>query len=131
MSDEAIKPSGFDRDAYRSVRARTEEMKAAGARMITIVAKENDEGAIDLIYLFDLGGRFADFHFTILPEWEVDSVVDILPAARNMEREVVDLFGLHFKGVSPGLLLEPGKGVVAPLRRKKEEKGKEEVGTDG
>ena len=61
----------------------------------------------------------VNFRFTILPEWEVDSVVDIYKGALNMEREVVDLFGLRYKGVEPGLFLVLGKSPVAPLRKKR------------
>lgn len=107
----------FDREAFRSVRARTMDMVAQGGRMITIIARENDDESIELIYLFDLSGKVVDFRFTILPDWEVDSVSDIFKGAMNMEREVVDLFGLKYKGVQPGLLLVPGKNSVAPLRR--------------
>ena len=34
-----------------------------------------------------------------------------------MEREIVDMMGLHFKGIEGGLLLTPGKGIVTPLRK--------------
>jgi len=115
----------FDREAYRTVRARTQEMVADGARMITIVARENDDGTFELIYSFDRGGRMEAFRFTILPEWEVDSVADIFQGAMNMEREVVDLFGLSIKGVRTGLLLQLGKSPDAPLRRKKAAPDKE------
>ncbi len=98
--------------------------------MITIVARENDDGTIELIYVFDLRGRMVDFRFTILPDWEVDSVVDVYKGALNMEREIVDLFGLRYKGVQPGLLLVQGKNVVAPLRKRRvpEVKGDESDG---
>jgi Ni,Fe-hydrogenase III component G len=107
----------FDQDAYRSVRSRTAEMKSAQARMISIVAREDEDGTIELIYLFDRDGRMTDFRFRILPDWEIDSVADIIPGAMNMERELVDLFGLRYKGVKSGLLLEAGKSPLTPLRR--------------
>jgi NADH:ubiquinone oxidoreductase subunit C len=119
MTTDAAPVQEFDREAYRSVRARTQDLIAGGARMITIVARENDDGTIELIYMFDQGGKMVNFRFTILPDWEVDSVVDIYKGALNMEREVVDLFGLRFKGVQPGLFLVPGKSAVAPLRKKR------------
>lgn len=119
MTADIMPNQEFDREAFRSVRARTQEMIADGARMITIAARENDDGTIELIYLFDRGGQMVNFRFTILPEWEVDSVVNIYKGALNMEREVVDLFGLHYKGVEPGLFLVQGKSMVAPLRKKR------------
>lgn len=115
---EAAAPE-FDREAYLGVRERTREMIEAGARMIAIVARENEDGTIEMIYTFDRDQRVADFRFQILPEWEVDSVADLFRGALTLEREVVDLFGLRIKGVLPGIFLEEGKSPVAPLRRKR------------
>ncbi len=130
MTTDIMPNQEFDREAFRSVRAKTQELTSSGARMITIAARENEDGTIELIYLFDRAGHMVNFRFTILPEWEVDSVVDIYKGALNMEREVVDLFGLHYKGVQPGLFLVPGKSMVAPLRKKRaaEVKGGESNG---
>ena len=108
----------FDREAHRSGRERTREMIEAGARMIAIVARENDDGTLELIYVFDRGQKIVDFRFLILPEWEIDSVADLYKGALTLEREVVDLFGLHIKGAPPGIFLEKGKSPVAPLRKK-------------
>ena len=119
MTETASPEPVFDREAFRKVRLMTEERVRAGARLSAIIARENDDGTIELIYLFDQEGKITNFRFTIMPEWEVDSVVDVFKGALNLEREVVDLFGLRFKGVKPGLMLAAGKGVVAPLRRKK------------
>jgi ech hydrogenase subunit D len=109
-----------DREACRAVRERTAEMVGSGARMIAIVARENEDGTIELIYTFDREQRIVDFRFQILPEWEIDSVADIFKGALTLEREVVDLFGLRIKGVSPGIFLEAGKSPVAPLRRRRD-----------
>ena len=110
--------SEFDRKAYLEVRKRTREMLEAGARMIAIVALEREDGTIELIYAFDRDQGIVDFRFQVLPEWEIDSVADIFTGALTLEREVVDLFGLRYKGVPPGLFLEAGKSPVAPLRRR-------------
>lgn len=110
--------SEFDRKAYLEVRKRTREMVEAGARMIAIVALEREDGTIELIYTFDRDQGIVDFRFQVLPEWEIDSVADIFTGALTLEREVVDLFGLRYKGVPPGLFLEAGKSPVAPLRRR-------------
>ena len=116
--NETAKPD-FDREAHHGVRERTREMTEAGARMIAIVARENDDGTMELIYAFDRDQRIADFRFLILPEWEIDSVADLFKGALTLEREVVDLFGLHIKGVPPGIFLVKGKSPVAPLRKRK------------
>lgn len=108
----------IERNACLEVRKRTKEMVEAGARMIAIVALEREDGSIELIYSFDRQPGIVDFRFQILPEWEVDSVADIFTGALTLEREVVDLFGLKYKGVPPGLFLEAGKSPVAPLRRR-------------
>jgi NADH:ubiquinone oxidoreductase subunit C len=118
MTTDSMPIQEFDREAFRSVRARTQELISNGARMIMIVARENDDGTIELTYLFDRAGQLVNFRFVILPDWEVDSVVDIYKGALNLERELVDLFGLRFKGVRPGLLLVPGSK-VAPLRKQR------------
>ncbi len=119
MTADTVPIHEFDREAFRSVRVKVHEMIASGARMGGIIARENDDGTIELIYLFDRAGQMVNFRFVILPEWEVDSVVDIFKGALNLEREVVDLFGLHFKGVQPGLLLVLGMSNVAPLRKQR------------
>ena len=52
--------------------------------------------------------------------WELESVANTFEyyaGAVNMEREIVDMMGLHFKGIVGGMLLEPGKGIVTPLRK--------------
>lgn len=118
----------FDREAHRGVRDRTREMIGAGARMIAIVARENDDGTIELIYVFDRDQKVVDFRFQILPEWEIESVADIFKGALTLEREVVDLFGLNIKGAAPWIFLEPGKSPVAPLRRRKAPAGGDEDG---
>jgi NADH:ubiquinone oxidoreductase subunit C len=115
MSEEAA----LDQGPVREVRERVREMVSSGARMITIVAREDDDGTVELIYVFDRSGKVVDFRVRVLPEWELESVADIYKGALGMEREVVDLFGLRFKGVAPGLFLEEGRSPIAPLRRKK------------
>jgi hypothetical protein len=36
-------------------------MIEAGARMIAIVARENDDGTMEMIYVFDRDGKMVDF----------------------------------------------------------------------
>jgi Ni,Fe-hydrogenase III component G len=111
----------FDHEAHKSIRAKVETMRSAGARLIAIIAQENENGTIDLHYTFDQKDAIVDIPLTILPEWEMDSVADIYAGAMNMERENIDLFGLRFKGQVPGLLLDAGKSMVSPLRKKQVE----------
>ncbi|MDW5561724.1 MAG: NADH-quinone oxidoreductase subunit C [Methanomassiliicoccus sp.] len=112
-------PPDFDREAYRGLRKMVGQMIDSGARMIAIVARERDDGVMELIYVFDRDRRLADLRFLILPEWEIDSVADLYKGALTLEREIVDLFGLRIKGVRPGLFLVEGKSPVAPLRKRK------------
>ena len=42
---------------------------------------------------------------------------DMFPGAKNFEREIIDLFGLKFKGVEGGLLIMPSANIIAPLRK--------------
>lgn len=115
------KETDIDRDGHLMVRERVRELLYAGARMIGIVVREREDGALELIYIFDRGGRIASFRFAALPEWEIDSVADLFPGALTAEREAVDLFGVKFKGVQPGLFLVEGRSPVTPLRRSRHE----------
>lgn len=103
--------------AYLAVRDRVRELIDADARMIGIVVREKEDGEMELIYLFDRGGRMEDFRFSVLPDQEIDSVADLFPGALSLEREAVDMFGLNFKGVRPGMFLVEGRSPVAPLRK--------------
>ncbi len=118
----------FDREAYRQVRSRFQGLVDAGGRFIALVVRDQG-GTLELIYAFDLGHKVESFRFTVLPEWEIDSVAEIYPGAMVAEREAVDLFGVKFKGVLPGVFLEKGRSPTEPLR-KRPAAGKE-VGSDG
>lgn len=107
----------FDAEAYKGIHGMAEQMMASGARLVAVIAQDNGDGTLQLIYLFDSGGKLTDRRYTILPDWEVDSVSDVYSGAVNMERESVDLLGVKFKGITPGLLLVPGKSEVTPLRK--------------
>ncbi len=116
----------FDREAYKGIHARAEEMRAAGARLITIIARDNGDGTIELLYIYDREGRIVDYRYIILPEWEIETIADVYSGAVNLERENVDLFGLRFRDKAPGLLLVPGKSMVNPLRKSQVEKMRKE-----
>jgi ech hydrogenase subunit D len=106
----------FDRTAYLRVHDDARDMRARGARLITIAGRDVGDGTFELIYAYDLEGKVVDHRFTVLPDWEVDTITDVYSGAMNMERENIDLLGLRFKGMQPGLLLVPGSK-VAPLRK--------------
>jgi hypothetical protein len=111
----------FDRDAFHDVRSRFKSFLDAGDRFIGLVVRESEGGMLELIYVFDKGGKVADFRFSVLPDWEIDSVADLYPGAMTAEREAVDLFGVKFKGVRPGLFLVEGKSPPEPLRKRQDE----------
>ena len=93
------------------------DLKFPKPRLITIIANDNADGTFELIYGFHYNNQYTDVRFTVKGEDELESLSSYYAGAVNMEREVVDMMGLHFKGIKGGLLLEPGKGIVAPLRK--------------
>ena len=105
----------------RGVRGMAGGMKGRGARLISVIGRDRGDDTIELMYLFDEGGAMVDRRFVVPAEQEIDSISDIYAGAANMERENIDLLGMRFKGLEPGLLLVPGKSVHAPLRKRPEE----------
>lgn len=103
------------------VRSMANEMMVKGARLISVIGRDRGDGTIELIYLFDESGVMTDHRYIVLADQEIDSISDIYVGATNMERENIDLLGMRFKGLEPGLLLVPGKSVHAPLRKRPEE----------
>jgi NADH:ubiquinone oxidoreductase subunit C len=96
-------------------------MDRAVARLISITAVDKADGTYELIYTFQDKSELVNIRFAIQEEWEIDSIADMYPGALNFEREIIDLFGLKFKGVKGGLVLVPESGVVNPLRKKRAE----------
>jgi NADH:ubiquinone oxidoreductase subunit C len=86
-------------------------------RLITIVANDNADGTFELIYAFHYNNQYTEVRYIVKEDDELESLSSHYAAAINMEREVVDMLGLHFKGIEGGLLLDPAKGIVAPLRK--------------
>jgi NADH:ubiquinone oxidoreductase subunit C len=86
-------------------------------RLITIIPIDNADGTFELIYAFHYNNQYTEVRYTVKEEDELDSLSSYYSAAINMEREIVDMMGLRFKGIEPGLLLDPGKGIVTPLRK--------------
>jgi Ni,Fe-hydrogenase III component G len=86
-------------------------------RLITIIPIDNADGTFELIYALHYNNQYTEVRYTVKEEDELESLSSYYAAAINMEREIVDMMGLKFKGIEPGLLLEPGKGIVTPLRK--------------
>ena len=99
--------SKVDRMAFKSPRP----------RLITIVANDNADGSFELIYAFHYNNQYTEVRYTVKLEDELDSLAQYYAGSVNMEREIVDMMGLHFKGIKGGLLLMPEKGIVTPLRK--------------
>ncbi|NLI74618.1 MAG: NADH-quinone oxidoreductase subunit C [Euryarchaeota archaeon] len=108
-------------ESHKVIRDIAVRMKNRGVRLVSITGRDCDEGNIELIYVFDEDGVILDHRFVVDVERELDSISDIYSGAINMERENIDLLGMKFKGLTPGLLLEPEKSVIAPLRKRQEE----------
>ncbi|NLT38176.1 MAG: NADH-quinone oxidoreductase subunit C [Methanomassiliicoccus sp.] len=108
----------FDRSDVIDVRRRFKGFLDAGSRFIALVVRDSEDGNFELIYVFDQDEKMTDFRFAIPVDQEVDSVADIYPGAMTAEREAVDLFGVRFKGVRPGLFLVEGKSPPEPLRKR-------------
>jgi NADH:ubiquinone oxidoreductase subunit C len=100
------------------VRDRLKQAEEIGpARLISIFPLDNADGTLDIIYMFQVGADVMQHRYTIEEDEELSSLSDLFKGALNMEREMVDLFGIKVKGVEGGLLLCPESGVVKPLRK--------------
>lgn len=101
------------------IKAKVDRMafKFPRPRLITIIPIDNADGTFELIYAFHYNNQYTEVRYTVKEEDELDSLSSYYSAAINMEREIVDMMGLRIKGMEPGLLLAPGKGIVTPLRK--------------
>ena len=86
-------------------------------RLITIIPIDNADGTFELIYAFHYNNQYTEVRYTVREVDELDSLSSYYAGAVNIEREIVDMMGLHFKGIEGGMLLTPGKGIVTPLRK--------------
>jgi NADH:ubiquinone oxidoreductase subunit C len=100
------------------IRKRLERMtrKADMPRLIDIIAVDRQDGTFDLIYTFHHQNALVDERFVIKAEDELESIRDLYAAAVYMEREIIDMFGLHFQGLEGGFLLDKNSP-QAPLRK--------------
>ncbi len=92
-------------------------LKFPKPRLITIIANDNADGTFELIYAFHYNNQYTEVRYTVKADDELDSLSPYYAGAVNMEREIVDMMGLHFKGIEGGVLLTPEKGIVTPLRK--------------
>lgn len=97
------------------ITATAQKMRGAKARLATIVAEENGDG-LRLTYIYDIDSRLEDHSYFLLPHEELTSISAIYRGALNMEREIVDLFGLVIHGAAAKLLFADDSP-HAPLRR--------------
>ena len=67
-------------------------------RFITLVAVDNGLD-IELMYHFSVGSILVTLHTAIPKETsQIETIVDIVPAAEFIEKEVSELFGISFEG---------------------------------
>jgi NADH:ubiquinone oxidoreductase subunit C len=92
-------------------------------RLITIISIDNADGTFELIYALHYNNQYTEVRYTAREEDELESLSSYYAAAINMEREIVDMMGLKFKGIEGGMLLDPAKGIVAPLRKPRKAMG--------
>jgi NADH:ubiquinone oxidoreductase subunit C len=96
-------------------------LKSPRPRLIDIMAADRRDGTYDLIYALHHEGAVLDLRYIVNEEDEIDSIADLYAGALCMEREIIDMFGLRFKGVVGGFLLDPEKGPKNPLRLPRKE----------
>jgi NADH:ubiquinone oxidoreductase subunit C len=102
------------------VRSKVEKMLKSGARFVVLAANDIGDGKFEVIYLFHHMGELLEVRLCVGIDEVVPTITDLFPAAAFLEREMVDLFGVNVEGAAPNLLLEPGSGIEAPLRKRRE-----------
>ena len=112
IKDKELKP-------VNDIRFKVDRMafKFPKPRLITIVANDNADGTFELIYAFHYNNQYTEVRYMVKADDELDSLSSHFAASVNMEREIVDMMVLHFKGIEGGMLLMPEKGIVTPLRK--------------
>lgn len=91
-----------------AVRKAVEALLEYNPRFVIIAAV--DAGMeIDLLYHFDVEGRLVVIRTTVAKEAsDVDTIVDLVPAADWAEKEATELFGVNFRAhPQPGHLILP------------------------
>jgi NADH-quinone oxidoreductase subunit C len=99
-------------------------------RLTTMTGIERDDGETDVIYHFN-GIKMAINIRTTTLQQKLPSIANILPSANWIEREIRDLYAVHFEGhPDPRPLVRPKempegffrKGVVESLTKEQEAK---------
>lgn len=116
MSEQKL-PKTADGGPQMDIRTKISKMEKVRAQLIAITAVDLADGNFELIYSFFSKSELVNLRFTVRDGHELDSIADMFPGALNFEREIIDLFGLKFKGVQGGLVIMPETGIVAPLRK--------------
>jgi NADH:ubiquinone oxidoreductase subunit C len=96
-----------------------EMQKKWNVRLATIIATDKGAGTMELIYVLDHDGEIWTVRSEFLQDDELASLSSVFLGAENMEREIIDLLGIKFEGIK-GLFLEPGPGIMAPLRKQEQ-----------
>jgi len=103
------------------VRSKLEKLAKSGARFVVIAANDLADGTIEVIYLFVHAGQLLEVRLCTGIDEVIPTITDLYPAAAFLEREMVDLFGVTVEGAAPNMLLVPGSGIKAPLRKQRAE----------
>jgi NADH:ubiquinone oxidoreductase subunit C len=99
------------------IRPKVMKMSRVSAQLVAIIAVDLADGNFELIYSFFSRSELVNLRFVAPDGEEIESISDMFPGAMNFEREIIDLFGLRFKGIPGWLMLTPESGIVAPLRK--------------
>ena len=112
-----LAPQPSPRGPQVDIRIKVSRLDKIRAQLIAITAVDLADGNFELIYSFFSKSELVNLRFTVSDGYEIDSISDMFPGAKNFEREIIDLFGLKFKGVEGGLLIMPSANIIAPLRK--------------
>jgi formate hydrogenlyase subunit 5 len=129
--DDSFSPSSSDAMDHDRLEPHPTELSAVcdwlvqqtGYRFATLVTEERENGGITLTYAFarDHTTPWVDVILRLAPhEMHVHSISEIVHAADWHEREVEDLFGVHFEGhprLGEFVLHEDWPEGVNPMRR--------------
>ncbi|BCS91336.1 MAG: NADH-quinone oxidoreductase subunit C [Candidatus Micrarchaeota archaeon] len=97
------------------------ELKSQGYTYLKKITAVDYNDKLELVYIIaDLDNNKQEIITTKIDanKPEIDSVIEIYPAAEWYEREVFEMFGISFRdGVNKRLLLEEWNGLEYPLRK--------------
>jgi len=110
-------PQSSPKGPQVDIRTKVSRLDKVRAQLIAITAVDLADGNFELIYSFFSKSQLVNLRFTVADGYEIDSIADMFPGAKNFEREIIDLFGLKFKGLEGGLVIMPSANIVAPLRK--------------